>query len=72
MPKDALKPYLQKTFANVLEESPGRFTGPWYREDKKTIFENKNSLKNSPFLNLYQNFEELSSFVEDYKNEINL
>ncbi len=32
----ALHPYLKQVSEQILQQSPGRFTGPWYRGDEKT------------------------------------
>lgn len=55
-----LKPYLKKVFENVCNQTRGRWSGPWYREDKKTVEKNKNSLKECSLRDLYECFLKLS------------
>ncbi len=55
-----LKPYLQKIFENISSQTQGRWSGPWYRGDKKTIKKNRNSLNGSSLEKLYEHFFELS------------
>ncbi len=60
LPQKALDPYLKQVSKNILDDQPGRWTGPWYRHDKKTILKNQEALKNKPLHNLYSEFEKLS------------
>ena len=55
-----LKPYLRKIFENISNQTQGRWSGPWYRRDKKTIEKNKNSLNEISLKKLYEHFFELS------------
>ncbi len=60
LPQQALDPYLKQVAKNILQDQPGRWTGPWYRQDKQTILKNQEALKGLPLYNLYNEFEKLS------------
>ena len=62
-----IKPYLKKVFDNIQNKSPGRWSGPWYRGDQKTIEKNKKSLEDISMKSLYENFLELSKQTGHYK-----
>lgn len=52
--KKALIPYLTQVTKNISEESPGRFTGPWYRGDQTTIHQHQDVLEHTNLSSLYQ------------------
>ncbi len=64
-----LKPYMQKVFENISHQTRGRWSGPWYREDKQTIEKNRNSLNGSPLKKLYEQFFELSKQAGHYHGQ---
>ncbi len=68
LPEEALFPYLKQITNNILEKQEGRFSGPWYRKDLKTIQLNETALSNSPLQSLYFDFEKLTSH-RDQSNE---
>lgn len=63
MDAKALKPYLQQIAANIECEADGRFTGPWYRDDKKTIQQHLSVLDGTPLAPLYKEFHDLSARI---------
>lgn len=67
VPKQALAPYIQQVFLNTMTESPGRFTGPWYRNDKVTILNNQQALKNHNLEHLYDELAQLAQNSEAAK-----
>lgn len=68
IPKTAVDAYLNQITKNILEDKPGRFTGPWYRNDQQTIAKNKEALQSGTLLDLYNELEKLSATVGN-KNE---
>ena len=60
LPEQALEPFLKNITENIINKNPGRWSGPWYRNDKDTISRNKDSLKSGPLENLYIEMEKLS------------
>ncbi|MEM7646724.1 MAG: DUF2520 domain-containing protein [Pseudomonadota bacterium] len=60
VPKESLNPYLSQVTDNILEESDGRMTGPWYRDDLKTIHKNQHALEESPLHSLYESLYKTS------------
>jgi hypothetical protein len=64
LPRTALAPYLQQVCQNQLQGQPGRWTGPWYRQDNKTIEAHHKALLNTPLQNLYKELEKLSQSTE--------
>ncbi len=60
LPKEALDPYLKQVSKNIQQGHPGRWSGPWYRQDQSTIEKNQQALQGRPLLNLYQEFKKLS------------
>ena len=60
-----LKPYLQRIFENISHQSQGRWSGPWYRKDQKTIERNKNALSGQ-LQELYENFFKLSKQAKHF------
>lgn len=64
IPKEALVPYLLKVFENILLGESGRFTGPWYRNDKTTTSSHLEVLNNTNLEELYKSFYHLSKSVQ--------
>ena len=64
-----LKPYLEKTFENISSQTRGRWSGPWYREDIKTIEKNKKSLNENSLKKIYESFFELSKQAEHFHEQ---
>lgn len=60
LPEEAMLPYLKQTTENILQQSEGRWTGPWYRKDIETIEKNTKALANQDLGTLYQEMERLS------------
>ncbi|MCK5073042.1 MAG: DUF2520 domain-containing protein [Bacteriovoracaceae bacterium] len=56
IPKDALIPYLLKTFENIKDDPFDNLSGPIARGDTKTTTRNLDSLKNDEFHDIYQGF----------------
>lgn len=61
LPQKALIPYLHQITQNIMQNQPGRWSGPWYRKDLNTISKNKEALKEGPLSALYYELEKLSS-----------
>lgn len=53
LPREAVTPYLERVFKNLLADSQNAVTGPWVRDDVSTIEKNQNALKNNPLANVY-------------------
>ncbi len=62
IPSSALWPYLEQIVINLQSNPATALTGPWARNDLKTIQRNERALTHSPFLEIYQ------SFLENYKS----
>jgi hypothetical protein len=60
LPPEALKPYLEQVTNNIISKQEGRWTGPWYRQDTKTVEANKEALNDQCLLPLYSELEKLS------------
>ena len=60
VPEEALAPYLKQISKSILEDHKGRWTGPWYRGDKKTIEKNTQALDEKPLQSLYIELSKLS------------
>lgn len=58
--KTTLNPYLRQITDNILKDSQGRWTGPWYRKDQATIENNKQALESFELSSLYQELSQLS------------
>jgi predicted short-subunit dehydrogenase-like oxidoreductase (DUF2520 family) len=58
IPRDALKPYLERTFANLAATKSGAsvLTGPLARGDQMTIEKNLFELRGDPFRDVYAAF----------------
>ncbi len=59
LPSEVLNPYKKQIFLNLLNEQTKVLTGPFVRNDHKTIGSNKNALKEIQLDNLYQDFFDL-------------
>jgi 2-dehydropantoate 2-reductase len=54
LPADLLKPFAEKTLANVLENSQNALTGPWARGDMNTVRKNILSIEEPQFKSVYE------------------
>jgi len=60
LPEEAIQPYQEKIFQNATEDLNNSLTGPFVRNDFKTINTHKKILEAQPeLLKIYQSFEEL-------------
>lgn len=57
---DSLRPYLKQVSENILEDKKGRWSGPWYRHDTKTIDRHRAVLSKHQLGPLYAELENLS------------
>lgn len=64
IPEKVLTPYLQQVTQHIVQNSPGRFTGPWYRLDHKTLEAHKESLSENPLGPLYTQLCQLAESLE--------
>jgi len=62
LPKETLHYYLKMTCTNILEDPYNSLTGPLVRQDKNTMIENQNALKDYRLDSLYE------EFVKVYQN----
>lgn len=53
LPKEVLLPYLERVSRNLIQDSDRALTGPWVREDIKTIEKNQKSLSGTDLQLLY-------------------
>lgn len=60
LPQQAIQPYLDQVTKNIISDEQGRWSGPWYRQDKETIELNKQALHNSQLEGLYEEMQKLS------------
>jgi 2-dehydropantoate 2-reductase len=64
LPPQALKPYLQQVTQLIEQQSPGRFTGPWYRGDQKTVDLHLQALDAHPLKDLYKLLQDHAKGLE--------
>lgn len=62
LPINAIHPFIQQTFHNLLQSPQTALTGPLVRKDESTISSNLKTLENDPFRNIYK------AFLETYNN----
>ncbi len=67
LPPALFKPLIDQIFQNLLNNTEGFLTGPWYRNDIKTIEKHNRVLKKTNLLPLYH-----SLMKEAYQKEDNL
>lgn len=70
LPREVLAPYLFKICQNIVEDSSGRFTGPWYRGDQNTISKNRDALRSTHLLDSYDSIMKLSLNQQEVPNEV--
>lgn len=58
--RETLKPYLKQVTENLITDSKGRWTGPWYRNDIETTRKHLHELKHTSLQGLYGELFELS------------
>ena len=63
LPHQAIEPYFQQVVENIEKDLAGRWTGPWYRNDKATIAKNHKALQGRPLQKLYDELTELSQLA---------
>ncbi len=56
IPHEMIHPYLEQICQNLLRNQAGSLTGPFVRNDKKTISKHLDALTNDKFLSVYQGF----------------
>lgn len=66
LPLEILKPYLEQSLENFFSDPTGSLTGPLQRGDESTLKAHLESLKEDPFLPVYESF---LHFVKSNKNK---
>lgn len=64
LPPQLLTPFLEQVSQHIVNNSPGRFTGPWYRGDEKTLNAHEQSLASSPLAPLYKQLRQLAQSLD--------
>lgn len=57
IPAQALWPYLEQIVFNLQKNPQSALTGPWVRNDQKTIQKNEHALQSSSLASLYHSFQ---------------
>lgn len=63
LPSDIGDLFLLKISQNIIQQKDGRLTGPWYRNDRKTIQSHLSALKEQDLDSLYSQFYQLSQKI---------
>ncbi len=57
LPVEAVWPYLEQIIFNLQKNPATALTGPWARNDQKTILKNEHALQSTALGSLYQSFQ---------------
>ncbi len=57
LPAEAVWPYLEQIIFNLQKNPATALTGPWARDDRKTILKNERALQSTALGSLYQSFQ---------------
>ncbi|MCB0377484.1 MAG: DUF2520 domain-containing protein [Bdellovibrionales bacterium] len=60
----ALNPYLCQVAENLISNSEGRLTGPWFRDDFITVTKNTHALEGHDLLSIYNDLQKLALKVK--------
>ena len=60
IPSNAWSPFIEQNMTNIIGNSEGRFTGPWYRDDIDTTEKHLANFYQTPLEDIYRDFYELS------------
>ena len=60
----ALHPYLRQASEQILQQSPGRFTGPWYRGDNKTSQAHSQALRGHNLEDLFTTIKQKAQTLD--------
>lgn len=61
LPREVVWPYLEQIVFNLQKDYPTALTGPWARNDQRTIFKNQQALHNTPLADLYRSLLSLKN-----------